>query len=138
MVAGLGTSLWLLIQVVELILYVWPVTLVVVLHIFVAFVISRSNKKFSGWVGLLTPFLVPFLALLIGGFFWHFGPRSDAPPIPLMAVESLFWIQILLCIGFIYLRKGRRWSTIALYLLAIWFGLICWFVTGMALTNVWL
>ena|SRR5438477_2135564 len=122
----------------ETVLFLWPVSVVLTLHSVTAFLLSKAPDRFSRWWMMLPPFLFPFLILLIGGFFWYSGGRSDAPTGPLLVAELLFWSQLILSAFLVYHRKGFRWLTTAVYLLAIWFGIVCWFITGMALTNTWL
>ncbi len=56
----------------------------------------------------------------------------------IIGVTIIFGIQLLLSLGIIYHLAGNRWFTASVCLIAGWFGLISWFLAGMALTNVWL
>jgi len=80
----------------------------------------------------------PVLILSVAGACWYTGPRMDASAIPTIGVTMLFGIQVLLSVGIVYQLAGNRWFTASVCLIAGWFGLISWFLAGMALTNVWL
>ncbi|MEP6944940.1 MAG: hypothetical protein ABJA02_03420 [Acidobacteriota bacterium] len=124
---------------IEIMLFFWPVTIIIVLQVFAASVITKALAKFSNWSTFLQPFVFPLIIVSVGGFFRHTeGGRTNAPLAPQIAVQVLFWTQVLLSLFLIYRRKGLRWLTAAVYTFGIWLSLNCWFVSGMALTNVWL
>jgi hypothetical protein len=119
-------------------IYAWPVSVPLSLNVIAAAAFSRIPKN---PVQLLTPFSAfawPVLVLGVAGSWQHTGPRMTASEIPIIGVYIIFGIQLLLSIGITYHLAGNRWFTASVCLLAAWFGLISWFLAGMALTNVWL
>jgi hypothetical protein len=138
MITSLWSTYWLFTGTVEGIFYFWPVSLFLALNAVAAMVFSRIPKKPLQLFALLSPFVWPLLILGIGGACWNEGNRMSTSAIPTIGVTMILGIQIILSLGITYTLSGRRWVTGSVGLIAIWLGLISWFVAGMALTNVWL
>ena len=136
---ALWTTYWLFIQAIGVVIYAWPVTLFLSLNALAATAFSRIPKTPLQRLALLTPFVWPMLILSVAGACWYTGPRNmDGSAIPTIGITMIFGIQLLLSVGIIYQLAGNRWFTASVCLIAGWFGLISWFLAGMALTNVWL
>ena len=134
MITAIWSTVGLFGYAFQIILYFWPVSLLLGLHAVVATLFTRPS---TSMLALIVPFIWPVLILLVGASFWHAGPRWAAPDLPIAGVAILFLIQLILSAGIIYELRGRRWSATAVCLVAAWLGLISWFLAGMALTNVW-
>ena len=135
---ALWTTYWLFTQTIAIVIYVWPVSLFLTLNALAATAFSRIPKYPLQRLALLTLFMWPMLILSVAGACWYTGPGIDASAIPTIGVTIIFGIQVLLSIGIIYHLAGNRWFTASVCLIAGWFGLISWFLAGMALTNSWL
>ena len=132
------TTYWLFTQAVAIAVYAWPVSLVLSINAIASIVFSNVPKRTVRILVLLSPFVWPMLILAVAGSCWYSGPRMNDSAIPTIGVTIIFGIQLLLSLGIIYQLAGNRWFTSAVCLIAGWFGLISWFLAGMALTNVWL
>ncbi len=136
------TSLWityaLFTQAVQVTIHLWPLSGLVVFNALAAIAFSRMPNTPERLFTLLSPFLWPALILAVGGACWNLGSRMSDSAIPTIGVTVIFGIQIILSLGIIYKLAGFRWVASSVCLIAVWFGLICWFLSGMALTNVWL
>lgn len=135
MTNGFANSLWLFTQSVEFLILAFPVTLVLIAHLIAAYSLSRSESKFESDYLMWAPFLWPFAILSIGGFFSHSGSVLDAPPLPIWAAAICFLATSVHSLVILVKRPTNRWVAGAVGLLAIWYGVCCWFVAGMALTN---
>ena len=135
---ALWTTYWLFIQTVAIAFYVWPVSLFLTINAVAATVFSRVPKNPLQLLALFSPFVWPPLILSVAGACWYTGPQMNASAIPTIGVTIIFGIQVLLSLGIIYQLAGNRWFTASVGLIAVWFGLISWFLAGMALTNMWL
>ena len=135
---ALWTTYWLFTQTIAIIIYAWPVSVFLTVNAVAATAFSRIPKKPLQLVALFSAFGWPMLILGVAGACWYTGPRMDASAIPTIGVTMIFGIQVLLSLGIIYQLAGNRWFTASVCLIAGWFGLISWFLAGMALTNVWL
>ena len=135
---ALWTTYWLFAQTIAIAIYAWPVSLFLAVNAVAATAFSHIPRKPLQRLALLTPFVWPMLILSVAGACWYTGPRMDASAIPTVGVTMIFGIQVLLSLGIIYQLAGNRWFTASVCLIAGWFGLISWFLAGMALTNVWL
>jgi hypothetical protein len=113
------------------------VSLFLTLNAVAATAFSRIPTNPLQRLALLTPFMWPPLILSVAGACWYTGPRMYASAIPTIGITMIFGIQLLLSLGIIYQLAGNRWFTASVCLIAGWFGLISWFLAGMALTNVW-
>ena len=138
MITTLWTTYWLFTGTVEGIFYFWPVSLFLLVNAVAAISFSRTPKNPLQLFALLSPFVWPLLILGIGGACWNGGNEINGSAVPTIGVTVILGIQILLSLGITYTLTGRRWVTGSVGLIAIWVGLISWFVAGMALTNVWL
>ena len=134
---ALWTTYWLFTQTITIVIYAWPVSLFLTLNAVAATAFSRIPTNPLQRLALLTPFMWPPLILSVAGACWYTGPRMYASAIPTIGVTMIFGIQLLLSLGIIYQLAGNRWFTASVCLIAGWFGLISWFLAGMALTNVW-
>lgn len=134
---GLWRSLSLLSQTFDVMVVLWPITFVLVIHIIFA-TIRSDSRRILKTPYLIAPIIPSLLILLVGGFAWHSGNRSDAPLFPQNLVGLLFAIQVLALVFLIIRQNGERWLTFSFCLLFLWFALISQFLVGMALTNVWL
>src|SRR5689334_18023546 len=135
---ALWTTYWLFTQVVAIVIYAWPVSLFLTLNAIAATALSRIPKDPLKLLALLSAFGWPMLILGVAGGCWYTGPRMEASAIPTIGVTVIFGIQVLLSLGIIYQLAGNRWFTTSVCMIAGWFGLISWFLAGMALTNMWL
>jgi ABC-type spermidine/putrescine transport system permease subunit II len=132
------TTYWLFTQTIAITVYAWPVSLVLGLNALAATAFSRVPKHALQRLALATPFVWPMLILGVAGACWYTGPGVNSSAIPTIGVTMIFGIQLLLSLGIVYQLAGNRWFTASVCLIAGWFGLISWFLAGMALTNVWL
>jgi len=124
--------------VLEIAYFLWPITLLLIVHAVASLVLSFRNIRLRYLATLLLPFCFPVLIIFVGYFFWHSGTKANAPIAPMIAANLLLISQILFCFYLIYRSKEVSWFTAAVVLIAVWLGLISSFITGMALTNVWL
>ena len=122
----------------EIAVYLWPISLLLPIHGLVSLTLTFKSVRARYAATLLLPFSFPFILILFGYLFWHTGTRADTPNGPVIGAALLFISQVLISLFLIYRSKGMRWFMTAACLIAIWFGLISWFLAGMALTNVWL
>ena len=136
MMDGFLRFLWLLSQTFDVMVYLWPITLGLVLHIILATVRS-SSRQILKTPNILVPILPTLLTLIVGGFAWHSGNRAGAAIFPEILVGLLFAVQLLASIFVIIRQNGERWLATSVSLLFLWFALISQFIVGMALTNVW-
>ena len=135
---ALWTMYWLLTEVVEVVFYVWPLSLFLALNAIAAVACSGIPTSVSRLFALATLFMWPPLIIAVAGACWYTGPRMSASAVPTIGVTVIFGIQVLLSLGITYTLAGNRWVAIAISLIAVWLGLISWFMAGMALTNVWI
>ena len=138
MISSLWTTYWLFTQTMGGMIVLWPVSLFLVLNVLIATVFSRIPKGRIPLLALFSVFIWPPLILAVAGACWYTGPRMSASAIPTIGVTMIFGIQLLLSVGMIYQLAGSRWFATSVSLVAGWFGLISWFLAGMALTNVWI
>jgi len=116
----------------------WPVSLFLALNALAATAFSRLPQGWARVLAIFSPFVWPPLILAVAGACWYTGPGLSSSAIPTIGVTVIFGIQLLLSLGIIYQLAGNRWFATSVCLAAGWFGLISWFLAGMALTNVWL
>ena len=135
---ALWTAYALFLQTVDVALLIWPVSLLLAVNAIAAIFFSRIPKKPIPLLALSSAFLWPVLIIAVAGACWYTGPRMSASAIPTIGVTMIFGIQLLLSLGMIYQLEGNRWFATSVSLVAGWFGLISWFLAGMALTNVWI
>ncbi len=135
MITAAWTTYSLFALVFQVVLYFWPVSLLLAINAIVSILFSSFNLRL---IALGVPFVWPVLILLVAAAWWNSGPRVGASDVPGLGVAVLFGIQIILSMGITYELKGRRWAATAVCMVAIWLGAISWFIAGMALTNVWL
>ena len=129
---------WLVGQALEMIVFLWPVSLLLVVHIGLAAAFARSRNVRIPSPALAVPFIWPVLILMIGGSGWQMASRIEASRIPIAAIEIIAVVQFLLSVGIIYQLKGQRWLATAVCMVAGWLGIISSLIAGMAVTNVWL
>jgi hypothetical protein len=133
MTSAILATLWIFSQALEIALYFWPLSILLILHAVIALIWCRPSASL---LALFVPFIWPILILLVAAAWWNIGDEiSDVPQI---GVAALFCIQIILSIGITYELRGRRWAATSVCMVALWLGALSWFVAGMALTNVWL
>jgi hypothetical protein len=137
MITGVWISWWLLTEAFRAAFYFWPVSLVLGMHSFAAIALSPRTNRASHFLALLVPFIWPVLIVTVGGFCWQSVSEMENSAVPVIGITMLFSIQILLSAGIIYEVRGSRWTATAVSLVAAWLGLICWFLTGMSLTHMW-
>jgi uncharacterized membrane protein YcaP (DUF421 family) len=128
----------MLFGILELAIYMWPISLPLALHVIVAIGLSWSKIRGPHLLSVLVTFIFPPLIVILGSVFAHSGARADAPMGPIVVVALVYFLQVAACGYLIYKNKGLRWFTISVCLVALWLGLIGWSIAGMALTNVWL
>ena len=138
MITGLWITYTLLLEAFQVAFYFWPVSLFLTVNSLAALAFSRLPVSAERYLALLSPLAWPLLIIAIGGFGWHTGDRMSASAVPTIGVTVVFGIQLILSVGLIYMLVGLRWIATAVSMLAAWFGLICWVLAGMALTNLWL
>ena len=135
-------ALWatyaLFLQTVDIALLIWPVSLFLTLNAIAATFFSRRPRKPVPLLALFSAFVWPILIIAVAGACWYTGPRMSASAIPTIGVTMIFGIQVLLSLGMIYQLAGNRWFASSVSLIAGWFGLISWFLAGMALTDIWI
>src|SRR5688500_16960326 len=135
MISAIWATYWLFTETFGVLLYFWPLSVLLLLHAAFAILWTRPSTSL---LALFVPFIWPVLILLVAASFWHAGPRSGSPDLPIAGVGILFLIQMVLSAGITYELRGRRWASTAVCLVAGWFGIVSWFIAGMALTNVWI
>jgi len=138
MISSLWTTYWLFTEAVGGLIIFWPVSLFLIINAVAATAFSRIPKGSVPLLALFSAFLWPLLIIAVAGACWYTGPRMSASAIPTIGVTMIFGIQLLLSVGMIYQLEGNRWFATSVSLIAGWFGLISWFLAGMALTNVWI
>ena len=138
MITGIWITYWLFLEAFQVAFYFWPVSLFLAVNSLAALAFSRLPDNAERSLALLSPLAWPILIISIGGFGWHNGDRMTASAVPTIGVTVVFGIQLILSVGLIYLLVGLRWIATAVSMVAAWFGLICWVLAGMALTNLWL
>lgn len=138
MISSLWTTYWLFTEAVAGLIVFWPVSLFVIVNAIAATAFARIPKGRIRLLALFSVFIWPPLILAVAGACWYTGPRMNASAIPTIGVTVIFGIQLLLSLGMIYQLAGNRWFAASVSLVAGWFGLISWFLAGMALTNVWI
>jgi len=138
MITSLWTTYWLFTQSIGGMIALWPVSLFLALNALAATAFSRLPQGWARVLAIFSPFVWPPLILAVAGACWYTGPGLSSSAIPTIGVTVIFGIQLLLSLGIIYQLAGNRWFATSVCLAAGWFGLISWFLAGMALTNVWL
>ena len=132
--------IWLAQQAFEGLLFLWQITLVLVVLVGVAssynfpFTTSRFERKY---LLVFSPLLFSIVILSIGSFFEH-QSAGRASQFPAVLVEILFWLHLLLGAFIIYKLKGFRWFAASVILFEIWVGLACAFIVEMSVTGKWL
>ena len=133
---------WLAEQAFSVLLYFWPVTVVlvagVVATLALKFPLLRSQFC-SRYLLIFSPLAVTLLTLLWGALMHHPSTsQTPAPSWPSYVVLALLTVQILISIWVVWLMKGYRWFSAFTVMLEQWFGLACAFVAGMSVTGDWL
>ena len=138
MISSLWITYALFTQALQVTVHLWPLSGLLTLNALAAIAFSRAHYSPERFCTLLSSFVWPALILGIGGACWNLGDRMSDSAIPTIGVTVIFGIQILLSLGIIYRLAGNRWVATSVSMIAVWFGLISWFLAGMALTGVWL
>jgi hypothetical protein len=137
MLNGIMESMELLWWSIVAMFAIWPVMILLILHLVAAFLFTKSPSKFPHWFHFVLPFVFPIVIALVGGFFSFEGHSKDAPLAPQVAVHILLVTQVMFCLFLIYWKEDIRWFRAATYLWAIWLGFWCLAFTRIALTNTW-
>ena len=131
---------WLASQVLDLLLYFWPATLILLLLIGIAggytFIFKHSQFRVRHLL-LLSPILLS-LALLVWGTVMAGHGKPDASTWRSYVVLSLYLVQLPVAIVVLYLMKGVRWFAASVLLFGLWIGCACDFIVGMSVSNDWL
>ncbi|MGB2753388.1 MAG: hypothetical protein WBC19_15125 [Pyrinomonadaceae bacterium] len=138
MIDGFWTSIFILLQGFYIFVGTWPVSVVLLAFIAVAFQATRVKPTWYHASESLILLVFPFGIIVTGGFCWHSGTVASAPIIPNLFVGFLLCLQVICCLALIYVRKDFRLLTASISLVVVWITLIYWFIAGMALTNSWL
>ncbi len=131
---------WLAQQAFEGLLFLWQITLVLIVLIGVAasynfpFTSSRFERKH---LLVFSPLLLSIATLLIGSLFAHHS-SGRASQFSAILVETLFWLHLPLGAFIIYNLKGFRWFAMSVILFEVWVGVACAFIAGMSVTGKWL
>jgi hypothetical protein len=138
MISGLWTMFWLGREALAVLVFFWPVSLLLLVHVGLAAAFSWSRNVRMPSPALIVPFVWPFLVLMIGGSGWQTTSRIETSHVPLAAVEIIAVVQFLLSAGIIYQLKGQRWLAAAVCMVAAWLGVISCTIAEMAITYRWI
>jgi len=132
--------LWLTSQVINGLLYGWPITLILLVFIGVAssyqfpFKPSRFSVKY---LLVFLPLLLSLVLLVWGALMAHHG-NGKAPAWPANVVGLLSLLHILAVALVMRLMKGYRWFAASVLLFELWIAFFCNLIAAMSVSNVWM
>ena len=136
---------WHASQAFEGLIYVWPVTLVLLLFICSTAInyiwVEKKYRLSLRHIFIFSPLLVIIGTLSLGIFLRYSyieNPGTRPPSMPHILVQILFWVQIPLAFFIGYKLKEIRWLAVAIITLEIWYALWCTFLADMSVTDDWL
>jgi hypothetical protein len=131
---------WLVSQVVDSLLYLWPVTLLLLVFI-VATAIYNSPLKTSRfrveYLLLFSPLLLSLMLLIWGALMAHHG-INKAPAWPSGVVGLLSLLHIPAAAFAVRIMKSYRWFAASVLLFEFWVAVFCNLLAAMSVSNVWM
>ncbi len=133
--------LWLTFQALDFMLYLWPITFILLLFIGIAciynfpFTPSQSRRRY---LLVFSPLLLSLLMLIWGTVMAAHQPHRTVPSWPSYVVLSLFLLHIPLSILIVRRMEEIRFFGVSVLSFEIWLGFFCNMMAGMSVSNQWL
>jgi hypothetical protein len=125
---------WLSGQALSGLLYLWPVTLVLVSMLVLAVFRDYSGGRLKygrRMFYLLLPAIGTFIILVMGSVFEH-------QPSMAYLLYVAFGVAVLLAITSVVVLRSAWMTSGSMSLCLLWYSFWCWFVSTMSITGDWL
>ena len=141
--------IWLSHQAADGMLYMWPLTAVLVCLLVIGLVRARFGRQplprvRGGWLLQVTPLFVPLAVLVVGTVYAceNCSPSSLGERVRHVwagyAIDVLLLVQPIAAAWFVKLAKGARLVSFALQALSLWSTFWSSFLAGMSISGNWL
>lgn len=117
---------------------IFPITLLL-LGVLFATKGSAPAKMERKFLLCAVPLLMPILTLMWGAYCWQFCEGNHGSSgWPINVLQILLAIYVFSSMALCVIYRGNRQFFAAVFVNGLWFFLLCNFISGMAITGVWL